>query len=214
MVRQYLEAEGFNVNEAADGSAALESFGASPPDLVLLDVGMSSPDGFEVLQMMRRNSDVPVIMLTARSEEIDRVVGLTMGADDYVTKPFSPRELVARVRAVLRRRRPGIATVDDVLRFDGINIDTARREVTMGEVRADLSALEFDLLAGLASNPGRVMTRAQLLEMGWGWDYLGADRVVDVHIANLRKKLGDDAGDPSFIATIRGVGYKFVAAPR
>lgn len=213
MVRQYLEAEGFNVIEAADGASALDRFGASSADLVLLDVGMPSPDGFEVLRQLRRTSDVPVIMLTARSEEIDRVVGLTMGADDYVTKPFSPRELVARVRAVLRRRGPGIASADEVLRFNGLTIDSARREVSIGDGLVDLSTLEFDLLAGLAVTPGRVLTRAQLLEKVWGWDYFGADRVVDVHIANLRRKLGDDAADPSFIATIRGVGYKFVAEP-
>lgn len=211
MVRQYLEAEGFAVTEATDGTTALDRFRASSPDLVLLDVGIPTPDGFQVLQQLRRTSDVPVIMLTARSEEIDRVVGLTMGADDYVIKPFSPRELVARVRAVLRRRRPGLTNLDEVLHFDGLSVDLARREVTRGDRTLELSTLEFDLLAGLAATPGRVLTRSQLLEKVWGWDYFGADRVVDVHIANLRKKLGDDAANPLFIATIRGVGYKFVA---
>ncbi len=213
MVRQYLEAEGFAVAEAADGTEALDRFRDSSPDLILLDVSMPAPDGFEVLQTLRRNSDVPVIMLTAKSEEIDRVVGLTIGADDYVTKPFSPRELVARVRAVLRRRRPGLADTDAVLGFDGITIDPEKREVVVDDGQLDLSSLEFDLLAGLASAPGRVFTRAQLLEKVWGWDYFGAERVVDVHVANLRKRLGDDAANPRFIATVRGVGYKFVAAP-
>ncbi len=211
MVRQYLEAEGFAVAEAADGTAALDRLRTSSPDLILLDVAMPAQDGFEVLRTLRRSSDVPVIMLTARSEEIDRVVGLTMGADDYVTKPFSPRELVARVRAVLRRRRPGLPDLDEVLHFDGLTVDLARREITQGETTLEVSTLEFDLLAGLAAAPGRVFTRAQLLEKVWGWDYFGAERVVDVHIANLRKKLGDDAADPMFIATVRGVGYKFVA---
>jgi len=212
MVRQYLEAEGFAVAEAAGGTEALDRVRTSSPDLILLDVSMPAPDGFEVLQTLRRTSDVPVIMLTARSEEIDRVVGLTMGADDYVTKPFSPRELVARIRAVLRRRRPGLPDLGEVSVFDGLTVDLARREVTVGEAKPELSTLEFDLLTGLAAAPGRVFTRAQLLEKVWGWDYFGAERVVDVHIANLRKKLGDEANHPKFIATVRGVGYKFVAA--
>jgi DNA-binding response OmpR family regulator len=212
MVRQYLEAEGFAVAEAANGTEALDQVRSSSPDLILLDVSMPAPDGFEVLQTVRRTSDVPVIMLTARSEEIDRVVGLTIGADDYVTKPFSPRELVARVRAVLRRRRPGLPDVSDVLESDGITIYPERREVTVDGEQLEVSTLEFDLLAGLAAAPGRVFTRAQLLEKVWGWDYFGAERVVDVHIANLRKILGDDAANPRFIATVRGVGYKFVAA--
>jgi DNA-binding response OmpR family regulator len=214
MVRQYLEAEGFAVAEAADGTEALDRFRDSSPDLILLDVSMPAPDGFEVLKAVRRTSDVPVIMLTARSEEIDRVVGLTIGADDYVTKPFSPRELVARVRAVLRRRRPGLPGLGAVLGFEGITIDPEKREVIVDDSPLEVTTLEFDLLAGLATAPGRVFTRAQLLEKVWGWDYFGAERVVDVHIANLRKILGDDAGNPRFIATVRGVGYKFVAPER
>ncbi len=213
MVRQYLEAEGFAVVEAADGDEALERVRSSSPDLILLDVSIPAPDGFEVLRTVRRTSDVPVIMLTAKSEEIDRVVGLTMGADDYVTKPFSPRELVARVRAVLRRRRPGVPDLGEVLSFDRISVDLAKREVVIDGSALEVSALEFDLLAALAAAPGRVFTRAQLLEKVWGWDYFGAERVVDVHIGNLRKKLGDDVTAPLYIATIRGVGYKFVAAP-
>lgn len=212
MVRQYLEAEGFAVSEACDGDSALRELRGSSPDLILLDVAMPAPDGFEVLRRLRRTSDVPVIMLTARAEEIDRVVGLSMGADDYVTKPFSPRELVARVRAVLRRQGPGRADLDELLRFDGLTVDMARREVTKDGSTVDLTTLEFDLLAGMASAPGRVFTRAQLLEKVWGWDYFGPDRVVDVHIGNVRKKLRDNAAAPLFIATVRGVGYKFVAA--
>jgi DNA-binding response OmpR family regulator len=213
MVRRYLQAEGFEVVEASAGPDALSRLGSSAPDLVVLDVAMPGIDGFEVLQEIRRHSEVPVIMLTARAEEVDRVVGLTIGADDYVTKPFSPRELVARIRAVLRRGGPG-RTDAEVLEFDGISVDLAGRQVVTDLGSIGLSALEFDLLAALASAPGRVFTRAQLLERVWGWDYFGADRVVDVHVGNLRKALGDDASNPRFIGTVRGVGYKFVAAPR
>jgi len=213
MVRQYLEADGFSVAEADNGTAALEFLRTASPDMVILDVSMPAPDGFAVLQTMRRTTDVPVIMLTARSEEIDRVLGLTIGADDYVTKPFSPRELVARIRAVLRRRLPTSGQSPDSLRFNGLEINTTSRETAVDGSPVDLSALEFDLLAGLAAAPGRVLTRGQLLEKVWGWDYFGADRVVDVHIANLRKKLGDEASSPRFIATVRGVGYKFVGEP-
>jgi DNA-binding response OmpR family regulator len=213
MVRRYLQAEGFEVVEASDGRDALSRLGGSTPDLVVLDVAMPGIDGFEVLQEIRRHSDVPVIMLTARTEEVDRVVGLSIGADDYVTKPFSPRELVARIRAVLRRGGQARSAAD-VLEFDGISVDLAGRQVATESRIVGVSTLEFDLLAALASAPGRVFTRAQLLERVWGWDYFGADRVVDVHVGNLRKALGDDASNPRFIATVRGVGYKFVAEPR
>jgi len=213
MLRRYLESEGFEVSEAADGDGVLTRLRDSSADLIILDVGLPGKDGFEVLRMIRGESEVPVIMLTARTEEIDRVVGLTVGADDYVTKPFSPRELVARVRAVLRRGRLDRGGTGDALGFEGITLDLARREVRRDETPVDVSSLEFDLLAALASAPGRVFTRAQLLERVWGWDYFGAERVVDVHIGNLRKALADDASDPRFIGTVRGVGYKFVAAP-
>ena len=214
MVRRYLTAEGFDVVEAADGASALARLGGSAPDLVVLDVGMPGQDGFAVLQEIRRTSDLPVIMLTARAEEVDRVIGLTIGADDYVTKPFSPRELVARVRAVLRRGRLTRSDADEVLDFEEITVDLARRQVMTDSRSVELSALEFDLLAALASAPGRVFTRGQLLERVWGWDYFGSERVVDVHIGNLRKILDDDASDPRIIGTVRGVGYKFVAVPR
>jgi DNA-binding response OmpR family regulator len=150
-------------------------------------------------------------MLTARSEEVDRVVGLTVGADDYVTKPFSPRELAARIKAVLRRgRRPG---EEEALRFLGLSVDIARREVLRDGEAVTLTTLEFDLLAALASAPGRVFTRDQLLQRVWGFDYFGVDRVVDVHVANIRKALGDDAADPAIIGTVRGVGYRFLLSP-
>ena len=211
MLTAYLKAEGFEPSVAADGPQALERVRAEAPDLVVLDVGMPGIDGFEVLQRIRADSDVPVIMLTARSEEVDRVVGLTVGADDYVTKPFSPRELAARIKAVLRRgRRPG---EEEVLRFPGLSIDIARREVLRDGEPASLTTLEFDLLAALASGPGRVFTRDQLLQRVWGFDYFGVDRVVDVHVANIRKALGDDAADPAIIGTVRGVGYRFLLSP-
>jgi DNA-binding response OmpR family regulator len=172
-------------------------------------------DGLEVLRSLRATSDVYVILLTAKADEVDKLVGLSVGADDYLTKPFSPRELAARVRAVLRRRRdaPRSRPNGEVLGFEGLVIDTGRREVRRGGNDVELTALEFDLLAALAESPGRVYSRRQLLERVWGWDYVGDERVVDVHIRNLRRALGDDAADPSVIGTVRGVGYKFVAAP-
>ncbi len=211
MVRRYLQAEGFDVADAANGETALVALKNSLPDMILLDIGMPGMDGFAVLQEIRKTSEIPVIMLTARAEEIDRVMGLTIGADDYITKPFSPRELVARIRAVLRRGRFDRSETEDHLEFADLTIDPSGRQVTVDGANVGLSALEFDLLAALASAPGRVFTREQLLERVWGWDYFGADRVVDVHIGNLRKTLRDDASDPRFIATVRGVGYKFVA---
>ena len=212
MVRRYLEAEGFEVIEASDGARALSSLATHPCDIVVLDVSMPGMDGFEVMKKFRSESDIPVIMLTARAEEIDRVVGLTVGADDYVTKPFSPRELVARVRAVLRRGRLGSPERDELLQFDDLIVNSATRQVLVNGQNVEVTALEFDLLHALASAPSRVFTRAQLLERVWGWDYFGVERVVDVHIGNLRKALGDDVSDPRFIATVRGVGYKLVAA--
>ncbi|MBK5268730.1 MAG: response regulator transcription factor [Acidimicrobiia bacterium] len=211
MVRRYLQAEGFDVADADTGETALVALKNSVPDMILLDIGMPGMDGFAVLQEIRKTSSIPVIMLTARAEEIDRVIGLTIGADDYITKPFSPRELVARIRAVLRRGRFDRSDNEDRLEFLHLTIDPSGRQVSVDQANVDLSALEFDLLAALASAPGRVFTREQLLERVWGWDYFGAERVVDVHIGNLRKALRDDAGDPRFIATVRGVGYKFVA---
>jgi len=213
MLTAYLEAEGYEVATATDGAEALRLVDSANPHLILLDVGMPGMDGFEVLRRIRQGSDVPVIMLTARAEEIDRVVGLTVGADDYVTKPFSPRELSARIKAVLRRGRRA-ETRPDVLHFDGLDIDVAGREVTRNGAPVELTTLEFDLLYALASAPGRVFTREHLIERVWGWDYFGVDRVVDVHISNLRKLLSDDPASPSLIATIRGVGYKFIAEPR
>jgi len=215
MLSSYLTADGFEVLQASDGEQGLGSAQQKRPDLIVLDVGLPGIDGFEVLRRLRTSSDVPVIMLTARTEEVDRVVGLTVGADDYVTKPFSPRELVARITAVLRRTGPqsSVATGDRI-ELAGLTIDLGTREVTCDDRVIELSALEFDLLAALARSPRRVFTRHQLMEEVWGWDYVAVDRVVDVHISNLRKALDDDTQDPRFIATVRGVGYKFIGESR
>ena len=213
VLRGYLEAEGFEVAEAADGEAALAALRENPPDLVLLDVMLPDMDGLEVLRRLRSGSDAYVILVTARTEEVDKLVGLGVGADDYVTKPFSPREVMARVKAVLRRERGARGDEGVGLRFDGLTIDPARREVEANGALVMLSSLEFDLLAALASAPGRVFSRAQLLEHVWGYDFYGDERVVDVHIRSVRARLGDDASDPHLIATVRGVGYKFVGRP-
>ena len=215
MLSSYLQAEGFETLEAADGQRGLESATKARPDLIILDVGLPGVDGFEVLRRLRQQSDVPVIMLTARSEEVDRVVGLTVGADDYVTKPFSPREVSARITAILRRSSMATRSGEEeleVMRFEGLTIDSARREVVVDGQPVEMSTLEFDLLAALAASPGRVFSREQLMEKVWGWDYFGVDRVVDVHVVNIRKALGDDPAHPRFLGTVRGVGYKFVGA--
>ncbi|MGW3938523.1 response regulator [Streptomyces sp. NBC_00024] len=214
VLRGYLEADGFRVTEAADGEAALAAVRGDPPDLVLLDVMLPGIDGLEVLRRLRGFSDTYVVLVTAKTEEVDKLVGLGVGADDYVTKPFSPREVTARVKAVLRRGRGAQAGQDAPLHFDGLTIDPAGREVTLEGKPVALSSLEFDLLAALAGSPGRVFSRAQLLERVWGYDFYGDERVVDVHIRGLRARLGDDASDPHLIATVRGAGYKFVGRPR
>jgi two-component system alkaline phosphatase synthesis response regulator PhoP len=214
MVASYLTAQGFGVVEASDGETAIEQFRRTKPDVVILDIGLPGMDGFETLRRLHQISEVPVIMLTARSDEIDRVAGLTMGADDYLTKPFSPRELLARIGAVLRRASKGHheSQEDSVLRFDELEIDRGTRQIRCGSRVIELSALEFDLLVTLAASPGRVFTREQLMDQVWGWDYVGVDRTVDVHVAGIRKALGDDAANPRFIGTVRGVGYRFVGA--
>jgi len=209
IVSSYMADEGYDVAEAHDGETALDLLDADP-DLVILDVGLPGIDGIEVLRQLRTRSDVPVILLTARAEETDRLIGLSVGADDYVTKPFSPRELVLRVKAILRRVASGPVEDTAALRFDGLAIDPGARTVDVDGTHPDLTPLEFDLLVALAGEPGRVLTRRQLLDRVWGWDFYGDERVVDVHVRNLRNKIGDDATDPRFVATARGVGYKFV----
>ncbi|MCL1602069.1 MAG: response regulator transcription factor [Actinomycetia bacterium] len=213
MLRKYLTNEGLVVSDVATGVEALAYLDAAEADLVILDVGLPDIDGFEVLRRIRVTSDVPVIMLTARADEIDRVVGLSVGADDYVTKPFSPRELLARITAVLRRGRTTEGSDATILEFDGLRIDIGAREVRAGDETVVLSALEFNLLTALAENPNRVLSRQQLLDRVWGWDHYGVDRVVDVHVGNIRKAIGDDPSSPRFIATVRGAGYKFIGEP-
>jgi len=213
VLRGYLEAEGFAVAEAADGEAAIAAVRAGAPDLVLLDVMLPGIDGLETLRQLRTFTDAYVILVTARTEELDKLVGLGVGADDYVTKPFSPREVAARVKAVLRRGRGATLVEDDQLLFEGLTVDPTRREVVVDGALVELSSLEFDLVAALARAPGRVFSRAQLLQQVWGYDFYGDERVVDVHVRSLRSRLGDDATDPHLIATVRGVGYKFVGRP-
>ncbi len=214
IVRSYLEHEGFDVAEARDGEAALRVVRDWVPNLVVLDVMMPGTDGIEVLRQLRTTSEVPVILLTARAEELDTLVGLSVGADDYVTKPFRPRELVARIKTVLRRTS-GATTRESIDRlvFAGLVIDVDAREVKRDGREVTLSTLEFDLLAALARAPGRVLSRRQLLEQVWGFDFFGDDRVVDVHIRSIRKELGDSADHPELIGTVRGVGYKFLGTP-
>jgi DNA-binding response OmpR family regulator len=213
LVRGYLEHAGFNVLAAADGLVALDLARQNRPDVIVLDLMLPGMDGLEVCRQLRMFSNAYVIMLTAKAEEIDRIVGLEVGADDYVTKPFSPRELIARVRAVLRRPRsgaaPGAAGIAHPQRFGDLAIDQERHEVTRLGLPIALTALEYALLTTLAAHPGRVFTHAQLLEQVWGTNYFGDDHVVDVHIANLRKKLDDEPSAPAYIETVRGAGYRF-----
>ena len=211
LVGGYLRYEGYTVLEAFDGVAALEIARAQRPDLVILDLMLPGLDGLEVCRRLRQFSDAYVLMLTARAEELDTIVGLAVGADDYVTKPFSPRELVARVKALLRRARAGVAAAPGPpppRRFGDLGIDEARHEVTRGGATVALTAREFALLATLAAHPRRVFTRAQLLERVWGDAYYD-DHVVDVHIGNLRKKIEADPARPRYVETVRGVGYRF-----
>ncbi len=209
LVSLYLERAGFQVYRAADGTTALESLRTVRPDLVILDLMLPGLDGWQVCQRLRAESDVPIIMLTARVSENDKLHGLTLGADDYVTKPFSPRELVARVQAVLRRSReagpPGQIQVGDLV------IDLASREVRVGHRRVSLTPAEFRILAVLASEPGRAFSRALLLERAFGYDFAGVDRNIDMHIMNLRRKLEDDSRRPRYIKTVYGLGYKLEA---
>jgi DNA-binding response OmpR family regulator len=215
IVRDNLQANGFTVIEQADGPGALRAAWHERLDLVVLDVMLPGLDGIEVLRRLRETSQVPVILLTARDEEVDKLIGLAVGADDYLTKPFSGRELAARARVILRRvnRAPAGPETTEPIRHGQLTIDPARREVTTSSGPATLTALDFDLLLTFARHPGQVLTRRQLLEAVWGNEYYGDDRVVDVHIRTLRKALGDDASDPAYIATIRSIGYRLITPP-
>ena len=206
LVRLYLEREGYRVRSAASGEAALSEVRSHPPAMVILDVMLPGMDGFEVCRRLRGESQVPVLMLTARDEDLDKILGLELGADDYLTKPFNPREVVARVRAILRRAEPAAAG-EGAVHVGDLVVDAARREVTVGERQVDLRAKEFDLLLHLARHRGLVRTREQLLSQVWGYDFEGQTRTVDVHVAHLRKKI---AGASVHIETVTGVGYKLV----
>ena len=219
LLAAYLERDGFVVRQAGTGAEALRQAGLEPvPDVVLLDIGLPDLDGVEVLRLLRRERDLPVVMVSARTEEGDVLVGLAAGADDYVTKPFRPREVAARVAAVLRRANPStegsVPEADpEVLRFPALTVDRARREVLRGGQPCRLSALQFELLWTLAEHPGRVFTREQLVHRVWGYDHVGDERVVDVHVRSLRRALDDDAAAPEVVGTVRGVGYKFLPRP-
>ena len=208
-----LEHAGYQVVTAADGGKGLEIAREADPALVILDIMLPTMDGLEVCRLLRRTSDVPILMLTAKTEEVDKVVGLEMGADDYVVKPFSMRELLSRVRAILRRssgnrsEAPGVR----VIKAGDLELDTAGHVVSLGGRQLNLKPREFDLLALLMTNKGRVYTRRQILDQVWEQDYIGDARTVDVHVRWLREKIEADPGSPQMIVTIRGVGYKFQA---
>lgn len=205
-----LKQEGYEVVSAGDGEEGVALFGSSAPDLVILDVMLPKMDGFEVCRRIRRTSNVPLLMLTARDTELDKVVGLEIGADDYLVKPFSMRELVARVRAMLRRSNqlPEAPALDEIER-DGLRIDVGKHRVTCDGQEVPLRPKEFDLLVALARAPGQVFSREQLLIAVWGFDHAGDTRTVDTHIKNLREQLGESADAPRWIETLRGVGYRF-----
>ena len=210
LVRDYLERAGFTVVTAHDGREALMRARTERPDLVVLDLGLPQLDGLDVTRHLRRDADVPIIMLTARDDETDKLVGLELGADDYVTKPFSPRELVARVRAVLRRRdRVG---VDDVLRAGDLLLDVPRMRLEVGGRSVELTATEFTLLAAMARQPGRVFTRAQLLDAIHGVAFESYERAVDAHVKNVRRKIEPAPHDPRYLLTVYGVGYRLADA--
>ena len=210
LARLYLEKEGFRVVSSANGAEALSQIRESAPDLLVLDLMMPEVDGWEVCRRVRTESDLPIIMLTARDQDIDKIVGLEMGADDYVTKPFNPRELVARVRALLRRVNSGKPQSDRPRQVGNVLIDPSSREVTVAGRPVVLRAKEFDLLVTLADYLNQVLSRDQLLDQVWGYDFHGETRTVDVHVAHLREKL---AGSEAQIETVWGRGYKMVVAP-
>jgi DNA-binding response OmpR family regulator len=208
LLRDYLQQAGFRVLTAADGPSALATARAEQPDMIVLDLGLPGLDGLDVTRALRRSSDVPIIMLTARAEEADRIVGLELGADDYLVKPFSPKELVARVRAVLRRVDASVEA-SDLVRAGDLEIDTAKRKVSLVDRAIDLTPTEFELLLHLARSPGRVYTRSQLLDALHGVAFESYERAIDAHMKNLRRKLEPDPANPRYLLTVYGVGYKY-----
>ncbi len=210
LARMYLEREGFLVEEACDGEAAFAVVDRRRPDLLVLDVMLPKVDGFEVCKRLRSaGQQLPILMLTARDEDIDKILGLELGADDYLTKPFNPRELVARIKAILRRSAPKAEAGSPPVRVGDLEIDPLRREVRLAGRSLELRAQEFDLLLALARQPGRVFTREQLLQIAWGFDFYGQTRTVDVHVAHLRRRL---EGGLVRIETVPGVGYRLAAS--
>jgi two-component system, OmpR family, alkaline phosphatase synthesis response regulator PhoP len=210
LVRDYLESAGFRVVTAGDGREALMRAHTEHPDLVILDLGLPQLDGLDVARSLRRDGDLPIIMLTARDDETDRVIGLELGADDYVTKPFSPRELVARVRAVLRRRDRDVT--DEVLRAGSLMLDLPRMRLEVDGRPVELTATEFSLLTAMARQPGRVFTRSQLLDAIHGVAFESYERAIDAHVKNIRRKIELDPHDPRHLLTVYGVGYRLTDA--
>jgi len=207
LARDYLERAGFAVATAPDGTSALPAFHASSPDLIVLDLGLPGRDGLDVARLVRKESNVPIIILTARGEESDRLVGLELGADDYIVKPFSPKELVARIRAVLRRAENAAAPAD-LVRAGDLVLDLPRMRLTLGGRPVELTATEFQLLTALARQPGRIFTRSQLLDAVRGVAFESYERAIDTHIKNLRRKIEPDPRRPRYVLTVYGVGYK------
>jgi DNA-binding response OmpR family regulator len=208
LARDYLEHAGFAVLSAPDGKAALASVRSHKPDLIVLDLGLPQLDGLDVTRSIRKDSNVPIIMLTARAEETDKLIGLELGADDYITKPFSPKELVARVRTVLRRTENSDSTAE-IIRAADLMLDVPRMKLTRGDDTIELTPTEFQLLAALAHQPGRIFTRAQLLDAVRGVAFESYERAIDAHIKNIRHKIEPNSREPRYILTVYGVGYKF-----
>jgi two-component system OmpR family response regulator len=207
LLAEYLGGRAFDVVTAPDGEKGLDVLRGGGIDLVVLDVMLPGKDGFEVCREIRKTSRIPVVMLTARGDDTDRIVGLEIGADDYLQKPFNPRELLARINAVMRRTRDDRAGDNETFEAAGIRVDTARREATVGGQPIDLTTTEFDILRALVSSAGRVIPRERLMELARGEEWAAYDRGVDVHISHLRRKLGDDSRQPKLIKTVRGIGY-------
>ena len=212
LIRDYLQHAGFDVIVAADGEAAVASVRRSKPDLVVLDLGLPGRDGLDVTRELRRTSGVPIVMVTARGEESDRIVGLELGADDYVVKPFSPKELVARVRAVLRRAAAAREAGPEVLRVADVEVDVPRMRVTVAGRTIDLTPTEFQLFVTVVREPGRVFTRSQLLDAVHGVAFESYERAIDAHVKNIRKKVEPSPGRPRYLLTVHGVGYRFADA--